>query len=87
MDSSAREARRAVATHLEGCAACRGLMRDLERLRATARALGPVMPPDHVWLEVAGQIRLDQPKGLAARAAAARPGPRRANGSGLPRPW
>ena len=55
------DARRAVATHLEGCEACRGLVRDLERLRATARALGPVMPPDHVWLEVAGQIRLVQP--------------------------
>ena len=70
------EARRAVATHLEGCEACRGLVRDLERLRATARALGPIMPPDHVWLEVAGQIRLDQPKGLvgapggSARSAA-----------------
>ena len=60
------EARRALAAHLETCAACRGVVRDLERLRATASTLGPLNPPDHVWLEVAGQIRLDQPQGVAS---------------------
>jgi hypothetical protein len=55
------EERAVVARHLDECQACRGLVRDLERLRATARGLGPINPPDHVWLEVAGQIRLDAP--------------------------
>ena len=47
-----------VREHLESCAHCRGVLQDLERLRRTSRALGPIAPPDHVWLEVAGQIRL-----------------------------
>lgn len=50
----------AVAAHVSTCAACRGLVQDLERLRTAARQLGPIPPPDHVWLEVAGQIRLGQ---------------------------
>src|SRR5262245_15783091 len=59
--------RAAVVTHLDECAACRGVVNDLERLRATARQLGPVAPPDHLWLEVAGQIRLDRgPMSVAA---------------------
>jgi anti-sigma factor RsiW len=52
------EARAAVAAHVEGCASCRGLARDLERVRAAGRQLEPIEPPAHVWLEVAGQIRL-----------------------------
>jgi hypothetical protein len=52
------EARADVAAHLESCEACRGTARDLERVRAAARQLGPIAPPDHVWLEVAGQVRL-----------------------------
>jgi len=47
-----------VRSHLEACAACRGALQDLERLRRAAAALGPMTPPDHVWLEVAGQMRL-----------------------------
>ena len=47
-----------VRSHLETCAACRGALQDLERLRRAAAALGPMTPPDHVWLEVAGQMRL-----------------------------
>jgi hypothetical protein len=50
--------RAGIAAHLEGCDACRGAARDLERLRSAARSLGPMTPPDHVWLEVAGQIHL-----------------------------
>ena len=34
-----------VARHLDQCAACRGLARDLERLRSTANELGPIQPP------------------------------------------
>lgn len=48
-----------VREHLETCAACRGVLQDLERLRRASRALGPITPPDHVWLEVAGQVRLE----------------------------
>jgi hypothetical protein len=49
-----------VRQHLENCAACRGLLQDLERLRRASRGLGPIAPPDHVWLEVAGQLRLTE---------------------------
>jgi hypothetical protein len=49
-----------VREHLESCAHCQGVLQDLERLRRTSRALGPMTPPDHVWLEVAGQIRMDE---------------------------
>ena len=47
---------RGVETHLEACERCRGLRRDLERLRRAARSLAPVPPPAHVWLEVAGHV-------------------------------
>ena len=70
----AGDERAAVIAHLETCAACRGLVADLEHLRATARQLRPIPPPDHVWLEVAGQIRLDAPASPAVSpAAVARP--------------
>jgi Putative zinc-finger len=69
------EERRALDAHLETCAGCRGVLRDLERLRAAARQLGPIAPPDHVWLEVAGQVRLDDP---AARHGGGASAPRAA---------
>jgi hypothetical protein len=47
----------AVLSHVRGCADCSGVVSDLERLRATARQLGPVPPPEHLWLELAGQLR------------------------------
>lgn len=51
-----------VSSHLDTCARCRALASDLTRIRDAARALGPVPPPDHIWLEIAGQIRLaDRP--------------------------
>jgi len=60
-----------VVAHLDQCASCRGIARDLERLRAAAHHLGPIAPPDHVWLEVAGQIRLDSARGTTRAVAAA----------------
>ncbi len=66
-DLSADE-RAVVAAHLDACAGCRGVARDLERLRRTAGALGPVTPPDHVWLEVAGQIGAPGPRAWVRRA-------------------
>jgi len=50
-----------ISSHLDGCAACSGLIRDLMAVRDAARRLGPVEPPDHLWLEVAGRLRLEQP--------------------------
>jgi predicted anti-sigma-YlaC factor YlaD len=46
-----------VEAHLAGCDACRAWVADVRQLSSAARALGPVDPPEHVWLEVAGQIR------------------------------
>ncbi len=66
--------REAVAAHLETCEACRALVADLERVRDAARTLGPLSPPDHIWLEVAGQIRLgDKPSPATVVAAPAAP--------------
>jgi len=52
--------RAAVEAHLSTCAGCAGIARDLDRIRTTARQLGPVDPPDHIWLEIVGQTRLDR---------------------------
>lgn len=52
----------AVSSHLDTCPGCRAIASDLTRVRDAARALGPVAPPEHIWLEIAGQIRLaDRP--------------------------
>jgi hypothetical protein len=61
--------------HLAKCVACRGLYQDLQRVRRAAASLEPITPPDHVWMQVAGQARLDRPapsppKGTPARRAA-----------------
>jgi hypothetical protein len=67
------EDRRRVDAHLETCDRCRGLRRDLERIRRTARALAPVPPPDHVWLEVAGHVHPPGPgRGRQTHAVDAR---------------
>jgi anti-sigma factor RsiW len=64
----------AVLAHVRTCEACRSALADLERIVNTARQLGPIAPPDHIWLEVAGQVRLGaQP----AAPAAPTPPPRR----------
>jgi hypothetical protein len=43
--------------HLEGCNACRALLADLQRIRETAGSLDRLVPPEHVWLQVAGRLR------------------------------
>ncbi len=48
-----------VRAHLLSCDACRAVADDLGRLRDAARALGPIDPPPHVWLEIAGRVRLE----------------------------
>jgi len=66
-----------VRAHLARCVDCRGLLADLQQLRATARGLGPIAPPDHAWMQIAGQIRLGADKPVAApvpaRTVAANP--------------
>jgi anti-sigma factor RsiW len=61
LDSTLDSAARAkVSAHLEGCASCRALLADLDRIRSAAQSLGPITPPEHIWLEIAGRIRLEQ---------------------------
>jgi hypothetical protein len=60
--------RELIETHLATCEACRGLLRDLDRLRRAASSLGPVTPPDHVWLQVAGRMRIERPDALRGPA-------------------
>jgi len=52
--------RAAIETHLLTCAGCAAIADDLKQLRTAARGLGPIDPPDHIWLEIAGQVRLDR---------------------------
>ncbi len=69
------EVHRLTAAHVAGCEDCGRLVRDLTAIRETANRLGPIPPSDHLWLGIAGQVRLD-------RGAAARPAPARAAGRG-----
>jgi hypothetical protein len=72
----APEARAEIDAHLSGCATCAGLRRDLERLHAAAASLGPVAPPDHVWLEIAGQLHAaERPTQTAGAPAPSRLAP------------
>jgi|KBSSwiStaDraftv2_1062776.scaffolds.fasta_scaffold595257_2 hypothetical protein len=59
--------RKTIDAHLATCAACKGLLRDFERVRTAARQLGPIDPPDHIWLTIAGQIRLESPTPFVSR--------------------
>src|SRR5688572_31487596 len=51
-----------VRAHLLSCDACRGIADDLGLVRDAARKLGPIDPPPHVWLEIAGRVRLESGK-------------------------
>jgi hypothetical protein len=64
---------REVRDHVASCAACRGVVQDLERLRATARGLGPLAPPDHLWMQIAGRIRLEDARPAAETGTRPRP--------------
>lgn len=70
----AGEEKAAVLAHLAGCDACSWFRQDLDRVRRAAASLGPITPPDHVWLHVAGQARLEAPAALNPRRSAARGG-------------
>lgn len=43
-------------THLDTCAECRGLVADLQKIRAAAAQLEPVQPRDHVWMQIAARL-------------------------------
>lgn len=67
-----------VRAHLSFCADCRGLADDLDRLRGVAQRLGPITPPAHLWLEIAGRVRLEDrdtvtPKVRSSTSAPLRP--------------
>jgi hypothetical protein len=55
-----------VSTHVDACAVCRGVLADLVRVRDAARGLGPMAPPEHLRLEIAGQVHLERPAASAA---------------------
>jgi hypothetical protein len=63
--------REAVEAHVRECARCAALVRDFDRIRQAARALGPIDPPAHVWLEIAGQLRQVTPPTAAEPAPSA----------------
>jgi len=43
--------------HLAECAECRSFLADMETIRRTAETLDPLVPPDRVWLQIAGRLR------------------------------
>jgi hypothetical protein len=53
--------------HLQTCAECRALARDLQRIRETAGALDRLRPPDRVWERLAAAV---PESGRRPRAAA-----------------
>jgi anti-sigma factor RsiW len=48
--------RAALASHLQSCEACSGLVDDLTRLKDAARSLGPIEPPAHVWQNIQASL-------------------------------
>jgi anti-sigma factor RsiW len=46
-----------MARHLASCDTCRGIETDFRQLRASARTLGPVPPPGHLWSTIADRLQ------------------------------
>ena len=44
-------------THLDHCDACRALAADLQKIREAAVSLDQPVPPERVWLQIAGHLR------------------------------
>lgn len=76
-----------VRAHLLSCDACRAVADDLLHVRDAARALGPVEPPAHVWMEIAGRLRLEG--GASGPQVPSSPGPQvlRPSGSQATLQW
>ena len=62
-----------VREHLGSCATCRSVLADLTRLRRATRDIGPIAPPDHVWLQIAGNLRSSETSGRSPRPPARAP--------------
>ena len=62
-----------VREHLGSCATCRGVLADLDRLRRATREIGPIAPPDHVWLQIAGNLRQSDASNRTARTPSRAP--------------
>ncbi|MCC7009276.1 MAG: zf-HC2 domain-containing protein [Acidobacteria bacterium] len=55
----ADDAQAEVRAHVRECPACRGLLTDLERLRSTARSLGPIAPASAAWHRIEDRLKVD----------------------------
>jgi anti-sigma factor RsiW len=60
-DSLSADDAAAMAAHLAACPSCRGLAADLSRLRAAARALGPIDPPAAIWERIVSHPTIAPP--------------------------
>lgn len=58
----------ALEAHLADCPSCRAVLADLEQLTATARALGPIEPPDTVWPRLALRLEASDARQDTGRA-------------------
>jgi tetratricopeptide (TPR) repeat protein len=56
-------------THLDQCDDCRALAADLQKIRATATALDPMVPPTRVWNAIAQELRKQGRAAPARRTA------------------
>jgi hypothetical protein len=57
-------------THLDLCDDCRALAADLQKIRAAAKSLDPIVPPARVWASISGELR-KQKQTTPRRASAA----------------
>ena len=51
----------ALDAHLASCQECRALVADVRAIRAVARTLGPIDPPEHVWRKVRARVNVETP--------------------------
>lgn len=43
-------------THLDHCDDCRTLVADLQKIRDAAASIPRAVPPDHIWMQIAGRL-------------------------------
>jgi hypothetical protein len=61
--------------HLQGCAECRAVLKDLQAIAGEAKGLEKLLPPDRVWLKIRAGLRDKRAAagGRSLRPAAHRP--------------
>lgn len=42
--------------HLESCPDCRALLADLQQIAGAVESLEPLVPPDRIWMQIAGRL-------------------------------